>query len=148
MAQVLCDLGTDCSDCGPWTYHVPKSLADGLNNGPPIRPVQQLVKRGLQVYTRRTTTVPSFIMPYTNWKHDVDVSEQMEHAGAVEQGLTQVCHGDGLPRFESRHFVRPLAITFLFLPRFGLPLPCVPLLPRPNFFLVSRFVSFAALLWG
>eukprot|EP00884_Botryococcus_braunii_P021704 jgi/Botrbrau1/8217/Bobra.0392s0013.1 len=88
--KVLCDLGTDCADCGPWKYQVPKSLAAGAEAGPPIRPIQQLVARGLEVYTRQTTTQPSFIMPYTNWKHDVDVSEQLEHMGAVEQGLTQV----------------------------------------------------------
>eukprot|EP00884_Botryococcus_braunii_P021699 jgi/Botrbrau1/8212/Bobra.0392s0010.2 len=88
--KVLCDLGTDCADCGAWKYQVPKSLAAGAERGPPIRPIQQLVARGLEVYTRRSTTQPSFLMPYTNWKHDVDVSEQMEHTGAVEQGLTQV----------------------------------------------------------
>lgn len=106
--QVLCDLGTDCVDCGPWKYQVPKSLAAGVGSGPPIRPVQQLVARGLEVYTRRTTSQPSFIMPYTNWKHDVDVSEQMEHAGAVEQGLTQVAHVRFLNPFLSRPFVHVL----------------------------------------
>ena len=26
--QVFCDLGTDCSDCGPWTFSVPSQQAN------------------------------------------------------------------------------------------------------------------------
>ncbi len=45
---------------------------------------------GIDVYTRHTRTVPSFLMPFTNPKHDVDVSGQMHVNGHIEIGLTQV----------------------------------------------------------
>ena len=45
---------------------------------------------GVDVYTKQTKTVPSFMMPFTNPKHDVDVSGQMHVNGHIEIGLTQV----------------------------------------------------------
>ena len=45
---------------------------------------------GVDVYTKRTRTVPAFMMPFTNPKHDVDVSGQMHVNGHIEIGLTQV----------------------------------------------------------
>ena len=45
---------------------------------------------GIDVYSRHTQTLPSFIMPFTNPKHDVDVSGQMHVNGHIEIGLTQV----------------------------------------------------------
>ncbi|KAK9842464.1 hypothetical protein WJX81_001323 [Elliptochloris bilobata] len=82
--QVFCDLGTDCADCGPWKHRGP---AGGNASAAPI---QALVARGVEVYVARTKTVPSFIMPFTNPKHDVDVSGQMHSNGQVELGITQI----------------------------------------------------------
>ena len=45
---------------------------------------------GVDVYTKQTRTVPFFMMPFTNPKHDVDVSGQMHVNGHIEIGLTQV----------------------------------------------------------
>ena len=83
MSQVFCDLGTDCADCGAWKHRGP---AGGNASAAPI---QALVARGVEVYVARTKTVPSFIMPFTNAKHDVDVSGQMHANGHVELGITQ-----------------------------------------------------------
>ena len=81
--QVFCDLGTDCSDCGPWVHlH--------LRGEEVATPVQALSAMGIDVYTRHTRTLPSFLMPFTNPKHDVDVSGQMHVNGHIEIGLTQV----------------------------------------------------------
>ena len=44
----------------------------------------------VDVYTKQTKTAPSFMMPFTNPKHDVDVSGQMHVNGHIEIGLTQV----------------------------------------------------------
>ncbi len=82
-AQVFCDLGTDCADCGPWKHRGP------AGGNASAAPVQALVARGVEVHVARTKTVPSFIMPYTNPKHDVDVSGQMAANGQVELGITQ-----------------------------------------------------------
>lgn len=43
-----------------------------------------------QIFVRNTTTDPSFFMPYTDPRQDVDVSGQMAAWGVVELGLTQV----------------------------------------------------------
>ena len=46
---------------------------------------------------KRTVTKPAFLMPLTNPKFDVDVSAAMVNGGAVEMGLSQVCHAcDGV----------------------------------------------------
>jgi hypothetical protein len=47
----------------------------------------------VEVRLKRTVTKPSFLMPLTNPKFDVDVSAAMVNGGAVEMGLSQVCHG-------------------------------------------------------
>lgn len=81
--QVFCDLGTDCSDCGPWAHLHRKGEEVPT-------PVAALSGMGIDVYSRQTKTLPSFIMPFTNPKHDVDVSGQMHVNGHIEIGLTQV----------------------------------------------------------
>ncbi len=92
-AQVFCDLGTDCADCGPWKHRGPAS------GNASAAPIALLVSRGVEVLVARTKTVPSFIMPYTNPKHDVDVSGQMAANGHVELGITQACLVTGVSRF-------------------------------------------------
>ncbi|CAL8462169.1 g1700 [Coccomyxa elongata] len=84
--RVYCDLGTDCADCGPWTHAMPSSLGEAQAS----LPVAHLLGLGVEVYVKRTRTVPSFLMPYTNPKQDVDVSGQMHINGNIELGLTQV----------------------------------------------------------
>ncbi|KAA6428036.1 MAG: hypothetical protein FRX49_02697 [Trebouxia sp. A1-2] len=82
--QVFCDLGTDCSDCGPWTFSVPSQQANQT------LPIKLLHSRQIDVFVKNTSTVPSFQMAYTDPMKDVDVSGQMEHGGVVEMGLTMM----------------------------------------------------------
>lgn len=55
-AQVWCDLGTDCEDCGVWVHRIPASQA-----ALPIpQPIAQLVQSGVEVYVRDSVTSPEF----------------------------------------------------------------------------------------
>ena len=89
--EVFCDLGTDCSDCGRWVHLLPAAVEVAT-------PVADLRELGIQVFTKWTRTLPSFLMAYTNPDHDVDVSGQMHFNGNIELGLTQVplCDGEGV----------------------------------------------------
>lgn len=60
-------------------------------------PVAALSAMEIDVYSKETRTLPSFIMPFTNPKHDVDVSGQMHVNGNIEIGLTQVGTPSALP---------------------------------------------------
>ena len=44
----------------------------------------------IDVFVKNTTSVPSFLMAYTDPTKDVDVSGQMEYGGVVEVGLTMM----------------------------------------------------------
>ena len=81
--EVFCDLGTDCSDCGRWVHLLPAAAEVAT-------PVADLRELGIQVFTKWTRTLPSFLMAYTNPDHDVDVSGQMHFNSNIELGLTQV----------------------------------------------------------
>ena len=83
--QVLCDLGADCTDCGSWTFQVLEG------NDTIARPIAYLRQQNVTVNTAWTHTVPSFLMPFTDHKQDVDVSAQMHETKVVEIGITQVC---------------------------------------------------------
>lgn len=82
--QVLCDLGTDCADCGPWTFQLPPGEKKVS------KPIELLREHKVTVNIAQTATQPSFLMPYTNPEQDIDVSQQMAHQQVVELGLTQV----------------------------------------------------------
>lgn len=84
VCKVLCDLGTDCSDCGGWSFE-----GIGPDETAP-RPIKMLLDLEVTVNLAHTSTVPSFLMPYTDPAHDVDVSGQMAAMQNVEIGLTQV----------------------------------------------------------
>ena len=60
---VRCDLGTDCSDCGPYEALQPARKLPG-NQGP----ISRLTGRNITVLTRLTNTRPGFMMPYTDPK--------------------------------------------------------------------------------
>lgn len=84
--RVWCDLGTDCSDCGAWIFHVP----GGDAAQPLAQPIKLLRNREIEVFVKNTSTVPSFNFAYTDATKDVDVSGQMAFGGVVELGLTQM----------------------------------------------------------
>lgn len=84
LLEVLCDLGTDCSDCGPWKFQVPTP-----DHTIP-KPVQLLREHRTTINVAQTATNPPFLMPYTSPEQDTDVSAQMHASRVVELGLTQV----------------------------------------------------------
>eukprot|EP00884_Botryococcus_braunii_P020612 jgi/Botrbrau1/7234/Bobra.0021s0018.1 len=84
--RVLCDVGTDCADCGAWSLKVPASL----RTTPLGKPIEHLRERGVEVYIKDTKSDPTFRMPYTDDSKDIDVSKQMHVWGLVEMGLTQM----------------------------------------------------------
>ena len=84
--QVLCDLGTDCDDCGAWTFKIPA----GETEADIPKPIEELMTLGIFVNVAETVTVPSFKMPFTDPSKDIDVSGQMAHDQIVERGLSQV----------------------------------------------------------
>jgi len=80
---VACDVGTDCTDCGPYEATLPAWLAGA-------RPVAALAALGVPLFATRTATDPPFTMPHTDPAADVDVSAQLARERVVERGLTQV----------------------------------------------------------
>ncbi|GMH44297.1 hypothetical protein BSKO_12231 [Bryopsis sp. KO-2023] len=80
--KVLCDLGTDCSDCGPWATEAPKGEPLPKTN------IKALTEQEHDLFVRSTITEPSFLMPYTDFQLDNDVSGQMHRFRIVEGGLT------------------------------------------------------------
>lgn len=65
---------------------MPRSLGEAQAT----TPVAHLLDLGVEVYVKKTNTVPHFLMPYSNPKQDVDVSGHMHTNGHIELGLTQV----------------------------------------------------------
>lgn len=86
--QVLCDLGTDCADCGPWT---PSGHAPWVTDGVP-GPIARLQQAAVEVRVRKTGMGLGFEFAFTDPTKDVDVSRHMEEGGVVESGITAVFH--------------------------------------------------------
>lgn len=84
--QVLCDLGTDCADCGPWRFNATGDASSFQAD----MPIKRLRSKNVEVRLKQTSIRPAFLMPLTNPKFDVDVSASMVNGGAVEMGLSQV----------------------------------------------------------
>ena len=58
---VRCDLGTDCSDCGPY------EAVEAVKKPPGSQgPISRLLGRNITVLTRLTNTKPAFMMTYTD----------------------------------------------------------------------------------
>eukprot|EP00195_Chlamydomonas_chlamydogama_P011405 CAMPEP_0202902672 /NCGR_PEP_ID=MMETSP1392-20130828/16989_1 /ASSEMBLY_ACC=CAM_ASM_000868 /TAXON_ID=225041 /ORGANISM="Chlamydomonas chlamydogama, Strain SAG 11-48b" /LENGTH=567 /DNA_ID=CAMNT_0049589473 /DNA_START=195 /DNA_END=1898 /DNA_ORIENTATION=+ len=86
MQEVFCDLGTDCSDCGPWKGSTTMAMESGKG------PMAFLKEAGVDVRVKGTKTVPSYLMPYTDPKKDLDVSDMVDRLGLIEAGITQIFH--------------------------------------------------------
>ncbi|GIL74023.1 hypothetical protein Vretimale_5047 [Volvox reticuliferus] len=87
VSELLCDLGTDCSDCGPWVGTVPDGWDDTVG------PVSWLRKvHNATVFVRRTSTPKPFLAAITHHTADPDVSAMLWHYGAMEGGVTRVMH--------------------------------------------------------
>eukprot|EP00798_Chlamydomonas_sp_ICE-L_P022341 gene22341-29430_t len=81
---VFCDLGTDCNDCGPWQPDVPVTWGQGGEG-----PIAVLIKKGVEVRVKNTTTPTPYRFAYTDPAHDVDVSAGMDGNGMFETVLTK-----------------------------------------------------------
>lgn len=87
--EVSCDLGTDCTDCGPFHGQLPHWREGGPFSQGPIHYIRSMNKT---IFVRNTTTSPSFLMPITKHDMDPDVSAMVWHYGALEGGITRVFH--------------------------------------------------------
>lgn len=111
---LLCELGTDCADCGfiprrvaphpplrrvmpaaPDNLHEPAAASDASG-------VELLRARGIEVNLAWTKTEPHFLMPFTDPRADTDVSANMASKRVVEpfynlyfQKLSQSCCARG-----------------------------------------------------
>ncbi|KAG1670446.1 hypothetical protein FOA52_010182 [Chlamydomonas sp. UWO 241] len=83
---VECDLGTDCSDCGPWGGHLPRW--DGEESGP----IAFALSKGMVVQVKATATEPRYLQPITLKERDPDVSAMLDNYGALEGGVMRVVH--------------------------------------------------------
>jgi hypothetical protein len=95
ILEVHCDLGTDCSDCGPWV-HSNTDASDAW------RPIQEIRAKNYPVLTRRTAHPTGFFAAFTSPALDIDASSQLGGAGALlEPGFTWVWHhalSEGCPQ--------------------------------------------------
>lgn len=100
--ELFCDLGTDCTDCGrPVWVGESATLAEAMR-GERIHSAEKteqseatqsdatssnvaaLRNKGVEVNAAWTATQPSFVMLYTSWLADTDVSASMSSFRAVE----------------------------------------------------------------
>ncbi|KAJ9534904.1 hypothetical protein QJQ45_029540 [Haematococcus lacustris] len=85
--NILCDLGTDCSDCGEFSGPL-LDRSEWAEGGP----VAYLVKQQVKLLTRMTETEPAMQMMFTDPEVDLDVSAALVRDKVVENGITQVFH--------------------------------------------------------
>ncbi|KAG2485238.1 hypothetical protein HYH03_016024 [Edaphochlamys debaryana] len=87
VSELLCDLGTDCADCGPWNGTVPTGWE------PHDGPVAWLrAEHNASLFVRTTDTPRPFLAAITHHQADPDVSAMLWHYGAMEGGVTRVLH--------------------------------------------------------
>ena len=84
----MCDPGPTAGIAAPY---IGGSLW-GIQICRPQGPSSSCARGASPVHLRITETVLAFWMPYTNPDHDVDVSGQVHHNGAVGTGNTQIVH--------------------------------------------------------
>ncbi|KAL4427805.1 hypothetical protein ABPG75_001894 [Micractinium tetrahymenae] len=83
--EVLCDLGTDCSDCGPWVHN-------NTDASDSWRPIQEIRDKQFDVFTRQARHPGGFYMAFTDPVKDVDVSSAIHHNALLEVGFTWAWH--------------------------------------------------------
>ena len=98
VRELQCNYGTDCSDCGRVPRRAPPAtLEQAMPSAPALAPayvqrlgtsaagVALLRERDIAVNVAWTRTQPSFLMPYTDPRNDIDVSRSMaSHSRSVE----------------------------------------------------------------
>ncbi|KAL6784221.1 hypothetical protein ACKKBG_A05315 [Auxenochlorella protothecoides x Auxenochlorella symbiontica] len=85
LHPVVCDLGTDCADCGPWvTTATPEALA--------WAPVALLRTAETKLLVRRVASPAGYIFGITDPELDTDVSRHVNGTGLFEPVLTLLWH--------------------------------------------------------
>ncbi|KXZ53120.1 hypothetical protein GPECTOR_7g1011 [Gonium pectorale] len=87
VSELLCDLGSDCSDCGPWVGTVPEGWGE---HGGPVAWAR--AAHNASLFVRRTATPRPFLAAIAHHKADPDVSAMLWHYGAMEGGVTRIMH--------------------------------------------------------
>eukprot|EP00879_Flechtneria_rotunda_P018331 GHRR01019228.1.p1 GENE.GHRR01019228.1~~GHRR01019228.1.p1 ORF type:complete len:561 (+),score=158.07 GHRR01019228.1:121-1683(+) len=90
VSAVHCDLGTDCSDCGPWEGQ----QADAAWSEAQL-PIAFLRLHNISVRARATSQAAlpaNFTFAFTDPSLDVDVSRYVQNEGLLEVGISQVFH--------------------------------------------------------
>eukprot|EP00775_Hariotina_reticulata_P012528 gene12528-12661_t len=86
-SRVLCDLGTDCSDCGSW-----KGVQHSKHWTESVGPVEYLRQQRLVMWTRRSLLDLQFHLAYTDPAHDVDFSHNFNGLGSMEARLSHIAY--------------------------------------------------------
>lgn len=83
VENILCDLGTDCSDCGEWRLTAPISWKVE-------HPIEMLRQKNVSVHVAELKFPIPFSVAYTNPKNDVDFSMQILTDQVVDPHLTKI----------------------------------------------------------
>ena len=86
FVSVGCDLGTDCTDCGPGAQKIPHSWARGDG------PISLLRSSSVEVRVRSIMPLKDvkFKFAYTDPHKDTDVSQNMQTYGIVEAEISEI----------------------------------------------------------
>ncbi|KDD76257.1 hypothetical protein H632_c295p0 [Helicosporidium sp. ATCC 50920] len=84
-AEVWCDFGTDCADCGAWEF---EGAAEALD----WRPVQDILGREAALRLALTSYPTRFVFGHTDPELDVDVSNQVANQGVFEPHVSKLWH--------------------------------------------------------
>uniref|UniRef100_A0A383VNT6 Methyltransferase FkbM domain-containing protein n=1 Tax=Tetradesmus obliquus TaxID=3088 RepID=A0A383VNT6_TETOB len=87
-SRVLCDLGTDCSDCGIW-----KGKQHSAAWSEPVGPIEYLRRANLSVLARRSAMEPLvYYFAVTDPAHDIDLSTHFANLGSVEPQISHIAY--------------------------------------------------------
>ncbi|KAF6258050.1 hypothetical protein COO60DRAFT_1701519 [Scenedesmus sp. NREL 46B-D3] len=86
-SRVLCDLGTDCSDCGIWKG---KQYSSAWTET--IGPIEYLRRANLTVLARRSALEPLVYFAVTDPAHDLDLSTHFHNLGTVEPLMSHIAY--------------------------------------------------------
>eukprot|EP00798_Chlamydomonas_sp_ICE-L_P016730 gene16730-22999_t len=128
---LLCDLGTDCADCGPWKGGLPIAI------GKHIGPVAYSAFHGIPMFARKTETRPSFIAAHAHPEVDLDVSNHLGRDGMIESDI-YISDGNCIRPDGSRALVLDVGANFGYFSLYAAKMGCRVIAWEP----VPRFQAF------
>ncbi|EFN60043.1 hypothetical protein CHLNCDRAFT_133271 [Chlorella variabilis] len=132
--EVLCDLGTDCGDCGPWLH----TATDAALKWRPIKEIRA-ASSNFSVFVRQTVTPRPFFIAYTDPQKDVDVSAYIHNHALFEHGFTWIWHnllkGECIDQEDQRRLVVDVGANFGYYSLLAASMGCrvVAWEPVPHF---------------